>query len=100
MGTLAKIRRLHLRDGHPIKETGVITAPSRLCTRHSPSRVAYPTQSHEMLFDAHARAFATFGGVPQRGICDYMKTAVDKVGALPQAPIQPGWDWSCLLCIC
>ena len=41
---------------------------------------AYPTQSHEMLFDAHARAFAAFGGVPRRGIYDNMKTAVDKVG--------------------
>lgn len=42
--------------------------------------VAYPMQSHEMLFDAHARAFAAFGGVPKRGIYDNMKTAVDKVG--------------------
>jgi hypothetical protein len=42
--------------------------------------VAYPSQSHEMLFDAHARAFAAFGGVPRRGIYDNMKTAVDKVG--------------------
>jgi len=42
--------------------------------------VAYPLQSHEMLFDAHARAFAAFGGVPKRGIYDNMKTAVDKVG--------------------
>jgi transposase len=41
---------------------------------------AYPTQSHEMLFDAHARAFAAFGGVPRRGIYDNMKTAVDRVG--------------------
>ena len=30
--------------------------------------VAYFTQSHEMLLDAHARSFATFGGVPRRGI--------------------------------
>lgn len=44
---------------------------------------AYPTQSHEMLFDAHARAFAAFGGVPRRGIYDNMKTAVDKVGIEP-----------------
>ncbi len=29
--------------------------------------VAYPMQSHEMLFDAHARAFAAFGGIPRRG---------------------------------
>ena len=42
--------------------------------------VAYPQQSHEMLFDAHTRAFAAFGGVPRRGIYDNMKTAVDKVG--------------------
>jgi AcrR family transcriptional regulator len=41
---------------------------------------AYPAQSHEMLFDAHARAFEAFGGVARRGIYDNMKTAVDKVG--------------------
>ena len=32
-----------------------------------------------MLFDAHASAFAALGGVPQRGIYDNMRTAVDKV---------------------
>jgi transposase len=42
--------------------------------------VAYFSQSHEMLFDAHARAFAALGGVPRRGIYDNMKTAVDRVG--------------------
>ena len=41
---------------------------------------AYFSQSHEMLFDAHAQAFAAFGGVPKRGIYDNMKTAVDRVG--------------------
>jgi transposase len=41
--------------------------------------VAYLQQTHEMLFDAHARGFAAFGGVPRRGIYDNMKTAVDKV---------------------
>ena len=40
---------------------------------------AYPIQTHEMLFDAHNHAFAIFGGVPERGIYDNMKTAVDKV---------------------
>jgi hypothetical protein len=40
---------------------------------------AYLLQTHEMLFDAHAHAFAVFGGVPKRGIYDNMKTAVDKV---------------------
>lgn len=42
--------------------------------------VAYPLRSQEMLFDAHARAFAVFGGVPKRGIYDNMKTVVDRVG--------------------
>jgi transposase len=37
--------------------------------------VAYFTQTHEMLFDAHARGFAVFGGVAKRGIYDNMKTA-------------------------
>ncbi len=40
---------------------------------------AYLMQSHEMLFDAHYHAFIAFGGVPERGIYDNMKTAVDKV---------------------
>lgn len=35
--------------------------------------------AQEMLFDAHARAFAFFGGVPRRGIYDNMKTAVTSV---------------------
>lgn len=41
---------------------------------------AYLLQTHEMLFDAHNHAFRVFGGVPQKGIYDNMKTAVDKVG--------------------
>ena len=42
--------------------------------------VAYPTQSHEMLFDAHTRSFNAFGGIARRGIYDNMKTAVNRVG--------------------
>ena len=41
---------------------------------------AYLLQSHEMLFDAHFHAFQCFDGVPERGIYDNMKSAVDKVG--------------------
>ena len=41
---------------------------------------AYLLQTHEMLFDAHWHAFRVFEGVPERGIYDNMKTAVDKVG--------------------
>jgi transposase len=42
---------------------------------------AYPLQTHEMLFDALTQAFRVLGGVPQRGIFDNMKTAVDRIGA-------------------
>ena len=41
---------------------------------------AYPLQTHEMLFDAHWHAFRIFSGVPERGIYDNMRTAVDRVG--------------------
>ena len=41
---------------------------------------AYPLQTHEMLFDAHNHGLAVLGGVPQRGIYDNMKTAVERVG--------------------
>ena len=51
----------------------------KLCASRAFLLVAYPTQSHEMLFDAHTRGFRVFGGVPLRGIYDNMKTAVDKV---------------------
>ncbi len=49
-------------------------AHTKLCGSRAFWLVAYPTQSHEMLFDAHARAFAAFGGVPQRGIYDNLWT--------------------------
>ncbi len=51
----------------------------KLCASRAFWLVAYPSQSHEMLFDAHTRSFAALGGIPQRGIYDNMKTAVDKV---------------------
>jgi hypothetical protein len=54
--------------------------------------VAYYAQSHEMLFDAHARAFEIFGGIPKRGIYDNMKTAVDKVGAGKQRSINARFE--------
>jgi transposase len=41
---------------------------------------AYPLQTHEMLFDALSQAFRVLGGVPDRGIFDNMKTAVDRIG--------------------
>jgi len=55
-------------------------AHAKLAASRAYVLVAYYAQAHEMLFDAHARAFAVFGGVPRRGIYDNMRTAVDKVG--------------------
>ncbi len=49
---------------------------------------AYLQQTHEMLFDAHNHAFRVFGGVPQRGIYDNMRTAVDKVGRGKQRQVN------------
>jgi len=39
---------------------------------------AYPLRTQEMLFDAHNHAFKVLAGVPERGIYDNMKAAVDK----------------------
>jgi transposase len=52
----------------------------KLCASRAFWLVAYPSQGHEMLFDAHTRGFAALGGVARRGIYDNMKTAVDRVG--------------------
>lgn len=57
----------------------VMLAHLKLCFSRAFVVQAYPTQSHEMLFDAHTRAFTTLGGIARRGIYDNMKTAVDKV---------------------
>ena len=57
----------------------VIASHTKLCSSRAFFIFGYPGQSHEMLFDAHNRAFAALGGVAKRGIYDNMKTAVDKV---------------------
>jgi len=54
-------------------------AQIKLCYSRAFLLVAYRSQAHEMVFDAHARGFAVFGGVPRRGIYDNMKTAVDRI---------------------
>ena len=51
----------------------------KLCASRAFWLVAYPSQGHEMLFDAHTRSFTALGGIPRRGIFDNMKTAVDKI---------------------
>jgi transposase len=51
----------------------------KLCASRAFVLVAYPSQGHEMLFDAHTRSFKALGGIARRGIYDNMKTAVDRV---------------------
>ena len=51
----------------------------KLCFSRAFWLVAYPSQGHEMLFDAHTRSFAALEGIARRGVYDNMKTAVDKV---------------------
>ncbi len=50
----------------------ILAAHTKLCSSRA-------SQSHEMLFDAHTRAFTALGGIAKRGIYDNMKTAVNKV---------------------
>ena len=59
--------------------TTVKVAHVRLCHSRMFFVRAYPRETQEMVFDAHARAFACFGGVCTRGIYDNMTTAVDAV---------------------
>ena len=59
----------------------VKVAHLRLCHSRRFYIRAYPRETQEMVFDAHTRAFALFGGVTTRGIYDNMKTAVDAVFA-------------------
>jgi transposase len=53
-------------------------AHMKLCASRAFWLVAYPSQGHEMLFDAHTRCLTGVGGVAGRGIYDNMKTAVDR----------------------
>lgn len=65
----------------------VQVAHMKLCASRAFWLVAYPSQGHEMLFDAHARCFVGLGGVARRGIYDNMKTAVDRVPGRGKARI-------------
>jgi transposase len=48
----------------------VKVAHMRLCASRAVFVRAYPRETQEMVFDAHARGFGFFGGVPLRGIYD------------------------------
>lgn len=49
------------------------------CANRAFWMVAYPSQKHAMLFDAHSRSFSALGGVARRDIYENMKTAVEKI---------------------
>ena len=72
--------------GKPMK---VKVAHMRLCASRAVYVRAYPRETQEMVFDAHARAFVFFGGVPMRGIYDNMKTAVTTVFTSKERVVQP-----------
>ena len=57
----------------------VKVAHVRLCHSRMAFVRAYPRETQEMVFDAHDKAFAFFGGTCTRGIYDNMKTAVDTI---------------------
>jgi hypothetical protein len=54
-------------------------AQMRLSYSRMPIVRAYFRETQEMVFDAHDKAFAFYGGVCRRGIYDNMKTAVETV---------------------
>lgn len=60
----------------------------KLCHSRAFMMRCYPLQTHEMLFDAHNHCLRALGGIPQRGIYDNMKTAVDKVGRGKQRQVN------------
>jgi len=57
----------------------VLLTHLKLCASRAFALSTYPCQSHEMLFDAHARALRLLGGIQGQGIYDNMRTAVDRV---------------------
>src|SRR5690349_14120847 len=63
-------------------------AHAKLCYSRAFVLRAYLLQTQEMLFDAHAHAFAMWGGVPRRGIYDNMSTAVERIGPGKQREVN------------
>ena len=66
---------LVLLAGMPVT---VKVAQFTLCYSRMPFVRCYPRETQEMVFDAHDRAFAAFGGHCGRGIYDNMSAAVTK----------------------
>jgi transposase len=66
-----------------------------LCYSRKRFVYVYVNETQEMVFDAHVRAFAFFGGTPLRGIYDNMKTAVQKVLKGRTREWNPGFERLC-----
>lgn len=66
-----------------------------LCYSSKKFTYAYPNETQEMVFDAHVRAFEFFGGVPEKGIYDNMKTAVNKVLMGSLREFNPSFERLC-----
>ena len=59
--------------------TAIKVAHIRLSHSRMFLTIAYLRESQEMVFDAHNRGFAFFGGACRRGLYDNMKTAVTRI---------------------
>mgnify|MGYP003393755864 FL=1 len=66
-----------------------------LCYSRKRFTYIYPNETHEMVFDAHIRAFEFFGGTPVRGIYDNMTTAVKKILAGKEREWNPHFERLC-----
>jgi transposase len=75
--------------------TKVKVAHIRLCYSRMRFRIAYPRETQEMVFDAHDRAFAFFGGACARGIYDNMSTAVDAILVGKERRFNRGFQRMC-----
>jgi hypothetical protein len=84
-------------DGKPTK---LQVAHTKLAHSRAFIVRAYLLQTHEMLFDALTQAFRVLGGVPQRGIFDNMRTAVDKIGTGKARQVNAGLPppWPATIC--
>lgn len=66
-----------------------------LCYSGKKFTYIYPNETHEMVFDAHVRAFEFFGGTPVRGIYDNMTTAVKRVLRGVERDWNPNFERLC-----
>jgi transposase len=66
-------------------------AHMKLCASRAFWLVAYPSQGHEMLFDAHTRCFAALG-VARRGMYDNMKTGAHYLFDADFCNVASGWE--------